>query len=78
MPYILLFYFFLKEISFVYQDEFRIICVNTIVFISPILSASFAATRNENAVKTPAMEKIYDRVVNSTPNFVKNQKETIL
>jgi hypothetical protein len=24
------------------------------------------------------MEKIYDRVVNSTPNFVKNQKETIL
>jgi hypothetical protein len=39
---------------------------------------SFAATRNENAVKTPAMEKIYDRVVNSTPNFVKNQKETIL
>jgi hypothetical protein len=54
------------------------ICVNTIVFIKPILSASFAATRNEKAVRTPAIVKICDRVVNSTPNFVKNQKHTIL
>src|ERR687886_759915 len=53
-------------------------CVNTIVFIKPILSASFAATKKEKAVRTPAMEKICDKVVNSTPNFVKNQKETIL
>ena len=53
-------------------------CVNTIVFIKPILSASLAATRNEKAVKTPAMDKICERVVNSTPNFVKNQKDTIL
>jgi hypothetical protein len=54
------------------------ICVNTMVFIKPILSASFAATRNENAVRMPAIEKMYDRVVNSTPNFAKNQKDTML
>src|SRR5919199_5401250 len=54
------------------------ICVNTIVFIKPILAASLAATRNEKAVRTPAIEKIRDRVVNSTPNLVKNQNDTIL
>jgi hypothetical protein len=54
------------------------ICVNTIVFIRPILSASFAATRNEKAVITRAIAKMCDRVVNSTPNFVKNHKYTIL
>jgi hypothetical protein len=45
-------------------------CVNTIVLIRPILSEIFAATRNENAVRTPATEKMYDSVVKSTPNFV--------
>ena len=34
------------------------ICVKTIVLIKPILSAIFAAARNENAVRTPAIEKI--------------------
>lgn len=34
------------------------IWVNTIVLIKPILSAIFAAPINENAVKTPAIEKI--------------------
>src|SRR5579884_486540 len=54
------------------------ICVNTIVLTSPILSAILAATINENAVRAPAIEKIYDRVVRSAPNLVKNQKDTIL
>src|SRR3972149_11655687 len=48
------------------------------VFISPILSAIFAAKKNETAVSTPATEKIIDSVVRSTPNFVKNQKATRL
>jgi hypothetical protein len=34
------------------------IWVNTIVLIRPILSAILAAPINENAVKTPAIEKM--------------------
>ena len=44
-------------------------CVNTIVFTSPIFEAIFVASRNETAVKTPAAEKIYDNVVRSAPNL---------
>ena len=48
------------------------------MFINPILSAIFAAKKNEIAVMTPATEKIRDNVVRSTANFVKNQNDTIL
>ena len=48
------------------------------MFTSPILSAIFVAIINEKAVRTPAAEKIKARVAKSTPNFVKNQNETIL
>jgi hypothetical protein len=48
------------------------------VFTSPILSAILAAAKNENAVSTPATENMYDSVVNSIPNLLKNQNETIL
>ncbi len=53
-------------------------CVKTIVFMSPILSASLVARTYENAVSTPAIEKINARSVSGTPNLVKNQNDTIL
>lgn len=48
------------------------------MLINPTLSAIFAAKKNEIAVSTPATEKIIDKVVRSTSNFVKNQNATIL
>ena len=46
--------------------------------MSPILSAIFAAAINEKAVRTPDTEKMYDKVVKSAPNRVKNQNDTML
>lgn len=45
-----------------------------ILFLFEIL----AAARNENAVKIPVTEKIYESVVGSALYSVKNQKETTL
>src|SRR5437867_13401015 len=53
-------------------------CVKTMVLTRPILSAILAAARNEKAVRTPAIEKMYDKVVKLRPNLVKNQKATML
>ena len=53
-------------------------CVKTMVLTRPILSAILAAARNEKAVRTPAIEKMYDKVVKSRPNLVKNQKAMML
>ncbi len=60
------------------SNTFDGICVKTMVFTSPILSAILVAAKNENAVSTPATENMYDSVVNSIPNLLKNQNETIL
>lgn len=57
---------------------FEGIQLKTIVFTRPILSAIFEAARKERAVSAPAIEKMYERAVSSTPNWVKNQNDTIL
>ncbi len=44
------------------------------MLIKPILSAILADIRNENAVRTPAIENMYD----SRVNLVKNQSDTML
>lgn len=41
----------------------------TIVLIKPILSAIFAAIMNEKAVITPDIDRMYDIVERSAPNF---------
>ena len=60
------------------SNTFDGICVKTIVFTSPILSAILAAPKNENAVSTAPTENMYERVANSIPNLLKNQSDTIL
>src|SRR5919109_5362111 len=60
------------------SNIFEGICVNTIVFTRPILSAIFAAAMKDKAVRIPAAEKIYDKIMRSAPNFVKNHRETTL
>ncbi len=60
------------------SNTFDGICVKTMVFTSPILSAILAAAKNENAVSTAPTENMYDSMVNSIPNLLKNQSDTIL
>ncbi len=56
------------------SNTFDGMCVKTIVFTSPILSAILAAPKNENAVSTPATENMYESVVSSNTEFAKEPK----
>ena len=40
--------------------------------------SNFCTVINEKAVRTPDTEKMYDKVVKSAPNRVKNQNDTML
>ena len=52
--------------------------VKTIVLMRPIHQQFLQAAINEKAVRTPDTEAMYDNVVKSAPNRVKNQNETML
>src|ERR1700752_2430495 len=60
------------------SKTFEGICVNTIVFTRPILSAIFAAAMYDKAVKIPAAEKRYDKIIRSAPNLGNNHTENTL
>ena len=60
------------------RNRFDGMCVNTIVFIRPILAAIRAASHRENAARIWAKENISASSPSSRPKCVLNQKATRL